>query len=108
MTSKKKPISNWTGSKETYNKILLQIIDRWGKTEARRYDPKFNCLTFKEWLKRGYQVRKGQKALKSYIFVELKDKDGEVIKKVVKPINLFYVRQVQKISKVETKTEKSK
>ena len=46
MTSKKKPISNWTGSKETYNKILLQIIDRWDKTEAKRYDPKFNCLTF--------------------------------------------------------------
>lgn len=91
--------SNWTGSRETYNMVLRQIIDRWGKTEARRYDPKVNCFTFKQWLKQGYVVGKGQKALQSYTFVEITDKDGEVYKRLHKKINLFYIKQVKKVSK---------
>ena len=102
----KKPTPSWTGSAETYNRVLLQIIDRWGKTEARRYNPKTNCFTFNQWLKRGYKVRKGQKALKSYTFVEIKDEDGEVYRKFHKPISLFYIRQVEKMPSKKVKSSK--
>ena len=100
--------SNWTGSAETYNIVLRQIINRWSKTEARRYDPKVNCFTFGQWLVRGYRVRKGQKALKSYTFVEIKDKDGEVYRKFNREISLFYIRQVRKIQRKEAKKDISK
>ena len=100
--------ASWTGSAETYNTVLRQIIDRWGKTEARRYDPKTNCFTFNAWLRKGYKVRKGQKALKSYTFVEIKDKDGEVYRKFHKPISLFYIRQVEKLKPKQAKVDNSK
>ena len=100
--------SNWTGSAETYNTVLRQIIDRWGKTEARRYDPKVNCFTFNQWLKRGYKVRKGQKALKSHTFVEIRDENGEIYRKFHREIHLFYVRQVRKIQRKKTSKDISK
>jgi len=88
--------SNWTGSENTFNLVHKQIAERWGDEEARRYNPKENCLTFRKWLLNGYIVRKGEKAIKSFIIVEKKDKKtGEVIEKRPKQINLFYEKQVE-------------
>ena len=89
--------SAWTGSKKTFDIVRKQILARWGEDEANNYDPKSNCLTFNRWLKNGYKVKKGEKALKSFIVVEQKDKKGEVVCKYPKSINLFYVLQVEKI-----------
>ena len=89
--------SNWTGSEKTSDIVRKQIFDRWGKDEADNYDPKSNCLTFNRWLKNGYKVKKGEKAIKSFIVIEEKDKKGEVVRKYPKSINLFYVRQVEKV-----------
>lgn len=89
--------SNWTGSEITSNIVRKQISDRWGSEEANKYDPKANCLTFRKWLKSGYRVKKGEKALKSYIVIEQKDEKGEVVRKYPKSINLFYIKQVEKI-----------
>lgn len=94
MTTKVK--SNWTGSENTFNLVRKQIAERWGETEAGRYNPKDNCLTFRQWLKSGYTVRKGEKAIKSFVIVEKKDKEtGEVVGKRSKTINLFYEKQVE-------------
>ena len=88
--------SNWTGSESTLNLVKKQIAQRWGEDEANRYNPKENCLTFKNWLKNGYIVKKGEKALKSFVIVEKKDKEtGKVIEKTPKSINLFYELQVE-------------
>jgi len=88
--------SNWTGSESTLNLVKKQIVERWGEDEASRYNPKENCLTFKGWLKNGYIVKKGEKALKSFVIVEKKDKEtGKVIEKTPKSINLFYELQVE-------------
>jgi cell division protein FtsX len=88
--------SNWTGSESTFNLVKKQIAQRWGDDEANRYNPKENCLTFNQWLKNGYLVRKGEKALKSFVIVEKKDKEtGKVIEKTPKSINLFYELQVE-------------
>ena len=90
-------ISNWTGSAHTAELVRKQIIARWGVDEASNYNPKSNCLTFNQWLKSGYQVKKGEKAIRSLIVIEQKDKKGIVIRKIPKTVNLFYVRQVEKI-----------
>ena len=88
--------SNWTGSESTLNLVKKQIAQRWGEDEANRYNPKENCLTFKNWLKNGYIVKKGEKAIKSFVIVEKKDKEtGKVIEKTSKSINLFYELQVE-------------
>jgi hypothetical protein len=91
-----KVISNWTGSENTSNLVRKQIAERWGEEEANRYDPRHNCLTFKAWLENGYAVRKGEKAIKSFIIIEKKDKEtGEVVEKRLKNICLFYEKQVE-------------
>ena len=88
--------SNWTGSESTLNLVKKQIAQRWGETEAEKYNPKENCLTFKGWLKNGYVVKKGEKAIKSFVIVEKKDKEtGRVIEKTPRSINLFYELQVE-------------
>lgn len=91
-------VSNWTGSATTADLVRRQIIARWGEAEANNYDPKSNCLTFNSWLKAGFKVRKGEKAIKSFIVVEEKDKESKVICKYPKQINLFYIRQVDKLA----------
>ncbi len=92
--------SNWTGSEHTSEIVRKQILSRWGEDEAGNYDPKSNCLTFKQWLKNGFKVKKGEKALKSFIVVERKNDKGQIISQYPKQINLFYVRQVEKLQQV--------
>ena len=91
-----KVISKWTGSENTSSLVRRQIAERWGAEEAKRYDPRKNCLTFSAWKENGYIVRKGEKAIKSFIVVEKKDKEtGEVVEKRLKSICLFYEKQVE-------------
>lgn len=88
-------MSNWTGSENTSNLVRKQIAARWGAEEANRYNPQTNCLTFKAWLKNGYAVRKGEKAIRSFIIVEKKDKEtGKVVERRLKNVYLFYEKQV--------------
>ena len=94
MTNKVK--SNWTGSESTSNLVRKQIAERWGEDEAKRYNPFENCLTFKQWLQNGCVVRKGETAIRSFIFIEKKDKKtGAVIEKHPKTIYLFFDLQVE-------------
>ena len=86
--------STWKGSADTLELVRKQIFDRWGEEDAQAYDPKTNCFTFKQWLKNGFVVRKGEKALQSYTFVEVKDKEGEELHKLRKTVWLFYRKQV--------------
>ncbi len=76
--------------------VRKQIVDRYGQQEAGNYDPKRNCFTFDQWQQLGYLVNKGEKAIKSFIVIQQKDKNGKV-NKYTKTINLFYIRQVTKV-----------
>lgn len=88
--------SNWTGSENTSDLVRKQIAERWGKDEAKRYNPFVNCFTFNGWLKNGYVVRKDEKAIRSFIIVEKKDKKtGAVIERRPKTIYLFFDLQVE-------------
>jgi len=99
MKKQKKLIkTNYTGSEKTAPKVKEQIAEKFGKIEANKYDPNQNCRTFKSWIKNGFQVKRGEKSLKSFIIVNYKDKKGFEIKRA-KPINLFYYLQVKAIKK---------
>lgn len=88
--------SNWTGSENTSDLVRKQIAKRWGEDEAKRYNPFVNCFTFNGWLKNGYVVRKDEKAIRSFIIVEKKDKKtGAVIERRPKTIYLFFDLQVE-------------
>jgi len=92
------PTTNYRGSAITKEMVAKQIALRFGPEEVQNYNPYVNCMTFKQWLAAGYRVRRGEKALKSITYVELKDKNGEVIKKYPKTVNLFYEKQVEQIA----------
>jgi hypothetical protein len=88
--------SNWTGSESTSDLVRKQIVERWGEDEAKRYNPFVNCFTFNGWLKNGYVVRKDEKAIRSFIIVDKKDKKtGAVVERRPKTIYLFYDKQVE-------------
>lgn len=92
--------SNWSGSTTTSELVRKQITTRWGEDEAKKYDPESNCLTYKNWLKYGYKVKRGEKAIKSFIVIEEQDKEKKMISRHPVNINLFYVKQVEKIEEV--------
>jgi hypothetical protein len=89
--------SNYQGSETTKNMVEEQIRERWGDELASQYDPYVNCLPFRKWTEAGYKIKAGEKALKSITYVEVKDKNGEVIRKYPRTISLFFIAQVEKV-----------
>src|SRR3989338_10733852 len=90
------PVTSYKNSQETLALVSEQIVSRWGQAELKNYDPFHNARTFQSWLKLGFKVRKGEKALRSITYVETKDNEGNVLKKYRRPVFLFYYRQVEK------------
>ena len=86
--------SPYKGSLKTKEMVSAQIEERFGVEAVKEYDPYQNCFTFREWLRRGYKVKKGERALRSVTYVEKRDPMGNVIKKYPKTVCLFYVLQV--------------
>jgi len=91
-------LSGYTGSATTFELVEKEIEERWGKTEAKKYDPYTNTLTFAKWAMLGYRVKKGERSIRSITFVEQKDKDGNITKRFRKSVCLFYYLQVEKVS----------
>ena len=90
------PVTSYKNSQETLALVSEQIVSRWGQAELKNYDPFHNARTFQSWLKLGFKVRKGEKALRSITYVETKDNECNVLKKYRRPVFLFYYRQVEK------------
>ena len=90
--------SPYKGSKKTYEMVKSQIEERWGEGEAKTYDPNTDCMPYGSWILHGFRVRKGEKALKSVTFVEVKDNDDKVIRTVKRTVNLFHRCQVEKLA----------
>jgi hypothetical protein len=93
------PLTSYKGSETTKALVEEQIIERYGKAELKNMDCEHNLRTFNSWLKCGYRVRKGEKALKSYTFLQ-ETKNGELVlrKYYRRPVFLFYYRQVEPIN----------
>jgi len=102
METEKELSSVWKGSKSTAGSIAQQIAQRWGEDAVKEYHPELNCFTFNGWQQRGYRVKKGEKALRSFTFINgmenIKDAEGkEKLKSYsyLKSVCLFFIRQVE-------------
>ena len=91
-------LSTWKGSASTALMVVKQIESRWGFEKAKEYNPAKNCFTFAHWKAIGYNVKKGEKALRSVTIIEKKDQAGNVISKFPKSICLFFIDQVEKVN----------
>src|SRR5271157_378764 len=91
-------ISVWKGSLNTADAVRQVIAERWGEEEAKGYNPMLNCFTFKTWWAKGFVVKRGEKAIKSYTLkaATVEENGEEVQKKYFKPVCLFYYLQVER------------
>ncbi len=88
-------VTNWTGSEKTAAAVADEVRLRYGESELANFDPARSMRTFRSWLQLGFVPQKGERAIKSYAVVEVKDeKSGKVVKRFCRKINLFYYRQV--------------
>ncbi|OGI65170.1 hypothetical protein A3A95_04075 [Candidatus Nomurabacteria bacterium RIFCSPLOWO2_01_FULL_39_18] len=95
-------VSNYMGSDKTRALVEEEIVRRWGQSELKNYDPLRSALTFRNWIQLGMVPKKGEKAIRSFVVLETKDKkDPKKITKRIKSIYLFYYRQVQEYKKHE-------
>lgn len=104
MKKKKVVLAVWKGSEKTKNIVYDEILKRWGEAAAEKYDPLKNCFTYKTWLAKGYQVKKGEKAIRSITLIEKKDPNAKVgentlVRTYPKSVFLFYKIQVEKKKK---------
>ena len=100
-----KTVAHWRGSTKTADAVREEIARRWGDDEAAKYDPLTNCFTIRTWNALGYQVKKGEKAIRSLTYVagtaqaETVQEDGEdelEVRTYPKTVYLFYRTQVEK------------
>jgi hypothetical protein len=91
-------ISVWKGSLNTADAVRQEIAERYGEEEAKSYNPMLNCFTFQTWWAKGFVVKKGEKAIKSYTLkaATITENGENVVKKYFKPVYLFYWLQVEK------------
>lgn len=95
---KEKLVSPYRGSEKTYEMVREQLRDRYGDEVADEFDPKTDAMPFAAWIGYKFRVRKGEKALHSVTYVDVKDEEtGEVVRKVKRPVFLFHRRQVERI-----------
>ena len=98
-------VSPYQGSEATYEMVKEQVRERYGDEVADEFDPHTDAMPFASWLSYGYRVRKGEKALKSVTYVEVKDARGEVERTVRRTVNLFHRNQVDKAIRPISKSE---
>ncbi len=82
----------WDAGGADNNFPLMGIYHGWGGTKILPSSSQTS-----RWLAQGYAVKKGQKALKSVTFVEVKDEKDKVIRKIRRTVNLFHRKQVEKM-----------
>ncbi|OHA37770.1 MAG: hypothetical protein A3H57_04825 [Candidatus Taylorbacteria bacterium RIFCSPLOWO2_02_FULL_43_11] len=90
--------SPYRGSEKTCEMVREQIRERWSDELADEFDPYTDAMPAVSWMAYGYRIRKGEKALKSVTFVEVKDEKGEVVRKIRRVVNLFHHCQVLKLA----------
>ena len=90
--------SPYRGSEKTYEMVKEQIRERWGDELADEFDPYTDAMPIVSWTAYGYRVRKGEKALKSVTYVEVKNEKEEIVRTIRRSINLFHHCQVLKFS----------
>lgn len=96
-------LSSWRGSPLTESKTREIILQRFGPRAAELYDPRTNAMTYKNWLKCGRRVMKGQKSIPSITVIEKRNSKGEIEKKYAKTAHLFFIWQTEILNQQEQK-----
>ncbi|HWO07796.1 MAG TPA: hypothetical protein VNM40_04440 [Candidatus Paceibacterota bacterium] len=91
-------VSPWRGSEQTAEHVREQVRERYGDEVADSFSPATDAMPLLSWAAYGFRVRKGEKALKSITYVEVKNDKGEVEKKIRRVINIFHRKQVEKVA----------
>lgn len=97
--------SPYTGSSLTREIAEDAIRQRYGDAEVKKLDCYHNLRSYKGWLSLGFQVKKGEKAIRSFTITEVKDSEGNVVKKIKRPVFLFYFKAVEPAKKDEEKDD---
>lgn len=90
-------VSPYRGSVATYEMVREQLRERYGDRCADEFDPHTDAMPLISWSAYGYRVRKGEHALKSVTYREIKNDKGEIVRKIRRIVNLFHKRQTEKI-----------
>ena len=65
---------------------------------SHQCEPYKNVLTFQEWKRRGYKVKKGEKSIRIPILSEIEEKDDPKAKRLVRRTACLFARpQVEQI-----------
>mgnify|MGYP001579578311 FL=1 len=88
--------ASYKGYATTFAMVKDQIAKRFGSVAADSYNPKTNCFTLRQWNARKFKVKKGEKALKSFTFLDEED-DQNNKRRWRKPVSLFFHTQVVKV-----------
>jgi hypothetical protein len=98
ISDSKPVVSPWKGSEATSEMVREQLSQRYGPDLAAKFDARFDAMPFSAWLSQGFCVRRGEVALKSITFVEVRDENDKVVRKIRRSVNLFHRCQVEPIS----------
>lgn len=90
-------LSTYRGSTKTKDMVAEQIKAKYGASELKNFNPYTSMMTFSSWLRLGFKPKRGEKAITSVTYIEVKDENGKVTRKQKRAVNLFYYRQVMKI-----------
>ena len=87
--------SPYTGSITTANIVRKSLLEKFNKEIADNWTPSLT-RTWANWHQNGYQVKPGEKAIRSFTIINSKNKDGQT-RKYKKSVCLFHFIQCQKI-----------
>ncbi len=90
-------VSPYRGSEKTFEMVKQQVAERWGTAVAKKFNAHTDAMPFASWLKYGFQVKKGEKALRSITFIESEDPETGETKTVRKTVFLFHRKQVEPV-----------
>lgn len=90
--------SPYRGGLKSFEMVKEQVRERWGDKCAEEFNAHTDAMPYSFWAAYNYRVIKGQRALKSITFVEVKDGLGHVVRKIRRSVNLFHRNQVEKVS----------
>ena len=88
----------YRGGTKSMESVRELLRSRYGDEVAESYDPETDVMTMRKLNEYNLRVKSGEKAIRIPILCEKKNKEGEVVAKFPRKINLFHVKlQCEKV-----------
>jgi hypothetical protein len=81
---------------ERNTQAVMQAVRERFPDWADQAEPYRNVLTFQEWKRRGFKVKRGEKSIRIPIMKEIEEDDGKAKRLVRRTACLFALPQVEK------------